>query len=156
MYQITLLPLLICLLISGVFGFTSISPGRTITSSSTNNIADTSSQNIRDISSTYRTSSAFHSTSHSTTTSLYATSDGGADQAELIARRIVVVGDVNGGYYRSCVKNEGSRFRNLVGTMTPPDDNDRAEIYVEVSSIVWLFFNFVCSVLGEIQDKRDR
>ena len=132
MYQITLLPLLICLLISGVFGFTSISPARTITSSIA---VDTSSQNIRDITSTYhRSSSAFHSTSsYSTTTSLYATSDGGADQAELIARRIVVVGDVNGGYYRSCVKNEGSRFRNLVGTMTPPDDNDRAEIYVEVS-----------------------
>lgn len=137
MYQITLLPLLICLIISsGAFGFTSINPGRTITSSSSaNNIAvDTSSQNIRDISSTYRISSAFHSTAYSTQTSLYATSDGGADQAELIARRIVVVGDVNGGYYRSCVKNEGSRFRNLVGTMTPPDDNDsRAEIYVEVS-----------------------
>jgi len=141
MYQITLLPLLICLLISGAFGFTSISPGRTTSSSSANNIADTSSQNIRDITSTYyRSSSAFHSTSHSTTTSLYATSDGGADQAELIARRIVVVGDVNGGYYRSCVKNEGSRFRNLVGTMTPPDDNDRAEIYIEVSFIVCLFF----------------
>ena len=131
MYQITLLPLLICLLISGVFGFTSISPARTISSSIA---VDTSSQNIRDITSTYyrsSSSSAFHSTTYSTT-SLYATSDG-ADQAELIARRIVVVGDVNGGYYRSCVKNEGSRFRNLVGTMTPPDDNDRAEIYVEVS-----------------------
>jgi hypothetical protein len=131
MYQITLLPLLICLIISsGAFGFTSTSPAtRTITSSSSNNIAvDTSSQNIRDTTSTYRISSAY------STTSLYATSDGGADQAELIARRIVVVGDVNGGYYRSCVKNEGSRFRNLVGTMTPPDDNDsRAEIYVEVS-----------------------
>ena len=133
MYQITLLPLLICLLISGVFGFTSISPARTISSSIA---VDTSSQNIRDITSTYyrssSSSSAFHSTSSYSTTSLYATSDG-ADQAELIARRIVVVGDVNGGYYRSCVKNEGSRFRNLVGTMTPPDDNDRAEIYVEVS-----------------------
>lgn len=135
MYQITLLPLLICLLISGVFGFTSISPGRTISSSSSVNNIIAASQNIRDITSTYhRSSSAFHSTSsYSTTTSLYATSDDGADQAELIARRIVVVGDVNGGYYRSCVKNEGSRFRNLVGTMTPPDDNDRAEIYVEVS-----------------------
>jgi len=133
MYQLTLLPLLICLIIiSEAFGFTSISPGRTITSSIA---VDTSSQNTRDITSTYyrsSSSSAFHSTTYSTT-SLYATSDGGADQAELIARRIVVVGDVNGGYYRSCVKNEGSRFRNLVGTMSPPDDNDRAEIYIEVS-----------------------
>lgn len=138
MYQITLLPLLICLIISSeAFGFTSISPARTITSSSSANNIIAASQNIRDITSTYyrsSSSSAFHSTSsYSTTTSLYATSDDGADQAELIARRIVVVGDVNGGYYRSCVKNEGSRFRNLVGTMTPPDDNDRAEIYVEVS-----------------------
>jgi hypothetical protein len=33
----------------------------------------------------------------------------GIDPNELIARRIVVVGDVDGGYYRSCVKNEVSR-----------------------------------------------
>lgn len=32
--------------------------------------------------------------------------DGEADPSELIARRIVVTGDVDGGYYRSCVKNE--------------------------------------------------
>lgn len=49
---------------------------------------------------------------------------------EVVACHIIVKGDVNGGYYRSCVKNEASRFRNLVGTMTPPDD-DTAEIYVE-------------------------
>lgn len=30
----------------------------------------------------------------------------GADPNETIARRIVVTGDVAGGYYRSCVKNE--------------------------------------------------
>lgn len=30
------------------------------------------------------------------------------DANELIARRIIVVGDVDGGYYRSCVKNEVS------------------------------------------------
>lgn len=29
-----------------------------------------------------------------------------ADADELIARRIVVTGDVQGGYYRSCVRNE--------------------------------------------------
>ena len=29
-----------------------------------------------------------------------------ADPSEVIARRIIVVGDVDGGYYRSCVKNE--------------------------------------------------
>lgn len=78
---------------------------------------------------------------------------GGEDPSELVARKIIVVGDVQGGYYRSCVKNEvrvlltfkmsvwcccnhllqqASRFRRLVGTMTPPDDSDEAEIYVEV------------------------
>lgn len=28
---------------------------------------------------------------------------------------------------------QASRFRKLVGTMTPPDDSKEAEIYVEVS-----------------------
>ena len=32
------------------------------------------------------------------------------DANEIIARRIIVVGDVDGGYYRSCVKNEVSNF----------------------------------------------
>jgi len=58
--------------------------------------------------------------------------DASADPGEVIARRLVVLGDVNGGYYRSCVKNEASRFRKLIGTMSPPDESDeRAEIYVE-------------------------
>ena len=35
--------------------------------------------------------------------------DGGAaDPSDIIARKIIVVGDVDGGYYRSCVKNEVS------------------------------------------------
>mmetsp|Transcript_776 Transcript_776/g.833 ORF Transcript_776/g.833 Transcript_776/m.833 type:complete len:154 (+) Transcript_776:150-611(+) len=49
---------------------------------------------------------------------------------EVVACRILLKGDVGGGYYRSCVKNEATQFRNLCGTMTPPDD-DTAEIYVE-------------------------
>mmetsp|Transcript_30419 Transcript_30419/g.50201 ORF Transcript_30419/g.50201 Transcript_30419/m.50201 type:complete len:144 (+) Transcript_30419:214-645(+) len=57
--------------------------------------------------------------------------DGAVDDADLVARRIIVIGDVQGGYYRSCVKNEASRFRRLVGTMSPPDDGDEAEIYIE-------------------------
>jgi len=56
---------------------------------------------------------------------------GETDPKEIIARRIIVEGDVEGGYYRSCVRNEASRFRSLSGTMTPPDDSRRAEIYVE-------------------------
>mmetsp|Transcript_19630 Transcript_19630/g.27955 ORF Transcript_19630/g.27955 Transcript_19630/m.27955 type:complete len:168 (-) Transcript_19630:227-730(-) len=55
----------------------------------------------------------------------------GGDPSEIIARKIVVCGDVDGGYFRSCVKNEGSRFRKLIGTMTPPDDSKKAEILVE-------------------------
>mmetsp|Transcript_30601 Transcript_30601/g.52377 ORF Transcript_30601/g.52377 Transcript_30601/m.52377 type:complete len:158 (-) Transcript_30601:312-785(-) len=59
------------------------------------------------------------------------TTEGGGDPSEVIARKIVVCGDVDGGYYRSCVKNEGSRFRKLSGTMSPPDDSKKAEILVE-------------------------
>mmetsp|Transcript_127530 Transcript_127530/g.366885 ORF Transcript_127530/g.366885 Transcript_127530/m.366885 type:complete len:143 (+) Transcript_127530:109-537(+) len=55
----------------------------------------------------------------------------GGDPEEIVARRIIVKGDVQGGYYRSCVLNEAGRFRRLIGTMSPPDDTDKAEIYVE-------------------------
>ena len=56
------------------------------------------------------------------------------DPNEIVAKRIIVEGDVQGGYYRSCVRNEAGRFRRLSGTMTPPDDSKKAEIYVEVRS----------------------
>jgi len=51
--------------------------------------------------------------------------------AQIVGRRILVKGDVNGGYVRTCVINEASRFRRLIGTMSPPEDTDTAEIYVE-------------------------
>jgi len=57
---------------------------------------------------------------------------GDNDPNEIVARRISLEGDVAGGYYRSCVRNEAGRFRRLCGTMTPPDDSRQAEIYVEV------------------------
>jgi len=53
------------------------------------------------------------------------------NENDIVARRVMVEGDVQGGYYRSCVRNEASRFRRLYGTMTPPDDSGKAEIYVE-------------------------
>ena len=54
------------------------------------------------------------------------------DDSDLVAKRLVVTGDVQGGYVRACVINEAGRFRRLVGTMTDPDvSSDRAEIYVE-------------------------
>ena len=54
------------------------------------------------------------------------------DDNELVAKRLVVAGDVQGGYVRACVLNEAGKFRRLVGTMTDPDTtSDRAEIYVE-------------------------
>lgn len=53
------------------------------------------------------------------------------DAKDIVGRRIVVRGDVNGGYVRTCVINEASRFRKLIGTMSPPEDTDTAEIYVE-------------------------
>eukprot|EP01082_Thalassiosira_pseudonana_P012337 g11057.t1 g11057 contig48:52043-53138(+) len=75
---------------------------------------------------------AFSSASSLLTMGASSNDDGeGADPNETIARRIVVTGDVAGGYYRSCVKNEAKRFRKLIGTMSPPDDSKRAEIYVE-------------------------
>ncbi|KAL7441038.1 hypothetical protein ACHAXM_008272 [Skeletonema potamos] len=55
----------------------------------------------------------------------------GGDPSDIIARKIIVCGDVDGGYYRSCVKNEGGRFRQLSGTMSPPDGSKKAEILVE-------------------------
>ncbi len=119
----------------------------------------------------------------SSSTTRHAASSTGGDPSEIIARKITVCGDVDGGYYRACVKNEvgcilchdvmcsivyccmlcadsiihsmsssfipsltiicfysifcwyikGSRFRKLIGTMTPPDDSEKAEILVEVS-----------------------
>ncbi|KAL7513871.1 hypothetical protein ACHAXN_011185 [Cyclotella atomus] len=53
------------------------------------------------------------------------------DPNETIARRIYLSGDVNGGYYRTCVINEARRFRKLNGTMSPPSEEDKAQIYVE-------------------------
>ena len=102
-----------------------------------------------------------------TTSSATEAASSNKDPNELVARRITVVGDVQGGYYRACVKNEvrlskmttrmicytcpvlilsflfllqASRFRRLVGTMTPPDDSDEAEIYVEGESTHRLYF----------------
>uniref|UniRef100_A0A7R9ZE38 Acylphosphatase-like domain-containing protein n=1 Tax=Pseudictyota dubia TaxID=2749911 RepID=A0A7R9ZE38_9STRA len=58
--------------------------------------------------------------------------DEAIDPNEIVGKRIIVSGDVNGGYVRSCVLNEAGRFRRLVGTMSPVDeDSDTAEIYVE-------------------------
>mmetsp|Transcript_13205 Transcript_13205/g.31287 ORF Transcript_13205/g.31287 Transcript_13205/m.31287 type:complete len:170 (+) Transcript_13205:125-634(+) len=55
----------------------------------------------------------------------------GADPNEIVGKRIIVTGDVNGGYLRTCISNEAGRFRRLLGTMSPPDDEGEAEIYVE-------------------------
>ncbi|GKY91278.1 hypothetical protein MPSEU_000100300 [Mayamaea pseudoterrestris] len=53
------------------------------------------------------------------------------EKDEIIAVRVYVEGDVQGGYYRCCVVNEASKFRKLNGMMTNPDETDKAEIYVE-------------------------
>ncbi|KAL3894514.1 MAG: hypothetical protein SGARI_007719 [Bacillariaceae sp.] len=80
--------------------------------------------------------SAHHSSFvlHAETTSSESASspDDDADNDDIVARKIIVEGDVQGGYYRSCVLNEAGRFRRLTGTMSPPDDSSTtAEIYVE-------------------------
>lgn len=41
----------------------------------------------------------------------------GADGADIVAKRIFVKGDVQGGYYRSCVKNEVSEKPILEDTV---------------------------------------
>lgn len=43
----------------------------------------------------------------SQSTSLFL-ADGSSEDADIVARRITVKGDVQGGYYRSCVANEVS------------------------------------------------
>ena len=64
---------------------------------------------------------------------LSADSGSGKDPREIVACRIQIQGAVQGGYFRACVKNEARRFRNLIGTMSPPSDDPSAvaEIYVE-------------------------
>jgi hypothetical protein len=41
-----------------------------------------------------------------TPSSLHASDSSGGDPSDIIARKLIVCGDVDGGYYRSCVKNE--------------------------------------------------
>lgn len=43
-----------------------------------------------------------------TTSSLFA-ENGASSDDDIVGRRIIVKGDVNGGYYRSCVLNEVSQ-----------------------------------------------
>lgn len=80
--------------------------------------------------------------SRSTTTGLFADNKSSSSDAtsssavsdpnnEIISAKISLEGDVDGGYYRACVLNEAGKFRRLVGTMTPPEGNRKAEIYVE-------------------------
>ena len=134
--------LLISQCIGGAFGFTA--PRSTTTGTLKQSSAgSTIANNVRTLVPTIEETSYTHTLStYHRNTALYASDSSSpnhyrestsGDASELIARRIVVTGDVNGGYYRSCVKNEGSRFRKLVGSMTDPDDSERAEIYVEVS-----------------------
>lgn len=71
--------------------------------------------------------------SRSTTTGLFADNKSSSSDPnnEIISAKISLEGDVDGGYYRACVLNEAGKFRRLVGTMTPPEGNRKAEIYVE-------------------------
>ena len=69
----------------------------------------------------------------SLTLGMAADDSSGGDPNEIVGKRIIVTGDVNGGYLRTCISNEAGKFRRLLGTMSPPDDGDQAEIYVEVS-----------------------
>ena len=41
-------------------------------------------------------------------------SSGGGDPSDIIAKKITVTGDVDGGYFRSCVKNEVRKRAGLL------------------------------------------
>jgi hypothetical protein len=47
-------------------------------------------------------------------TELHVSESSGGDSSEVIARKIIVTGDVDGGYYRSCVKNEVCVFCSVL------------------------------------------
>mmetsp|Transcript_12650 Transcript_12650/g.18452 ORF Transcript_12650/g.18452 Transcript_12650/m.18452 type:complete len:164 (+) Transcript_12650:126-617(+) len=67
-----------------------------------------------------------------TSTSIRAAEDSSPeDPKDVIGKTIQIKGDVNGGYVRTCIRNEASQFRRLIGTMSPPSDDDTATIYVE-------------------------
>lgn len=56
---------------------------------------------------------------------------GGNDPAEIIAKRIYLEGDVDGGYYRSCVRNEvGESILSL--SFTFRNENDERRKYYDV------------------------
>jgi len=124
MNHLTFLPLLITAFLSvGAFGFTAPCSTR-VAVQQQSSAAFTSTYSRATITPKFAPATvALHSESSDDAAA--------ADPNEVIARRIIVLGDVDGGYYRSCVKNEASRFRKLIGTMSPPDDSNRAEIYVE-------------------------
>lgn len=107
MNQIAFLPLLITAFLSvGTYGFTA--PTRTILAVQQSSAAAFTS--ITD--GPYSTISPKF-VSPATTVALHAGSSddaAAADPNEVIARRIIVLGDVDGGYYRSCVKNEVSTY----------------------------------------------
>ncbi|KAL3775173.1 hypothetical protein HJC23_005762 [Cyclotella cryptica] len=132
--------LLSCLLTSLAF----CPPSTTCTRRCSHSVSHAASQSTWHVASN-RMDGVSISSSRATSSRLAMTSDAAdLDPNEAIARRIVVTGDVCGGYYRSCVTNEvtstthvafrrvvAKRFRNLKGTMSPPDESRRAEIYVE-------------------------
>eukprot|EP00571_Detonula_confervacea_P007943 CAMPEP_0172314560 /NCGR_PEP_ID=MMETSP1058-20130122/22835_1 /TAXON_ID=83371 /ORGANISM="Detonula confervacea, Strain CCMP 353" /LENGTH=104 /DNA_ID=CAMNT_0013028455 /DNA_START=82 /DNA_END=393 /DNA_ORIENTATION=+ len=101
-HHLVFLPLIISLFIGSAFGFTA--PRHLVPTSATNAVVG-------------QCSTALHAQVGDDATDV--------DPSEIIARRIIVTGSVDGGYYRTCVKNEASRFRRVFGTMSPPDDNKR-------------------------------
>ena len=105
MKNLALLPIfLLSAFLSGAFGFTASFHQRTnvvVQTTTTAAVAPAVTTSFYK----YKTSSS----SSSSITALHAEADSNAaavDPNEIVARRIVVTGDVDGGYYRSCVKNE--------------------------------------------------
>ena len=78
-----------------------------------------------------------------TTTRLALSAKEEEDEDELIARRIVVEGDVQGGYYRSCVLNEVGGVVPVMEQRTQEKESEKKTL-----NIFLLCLGLLCLVFG--------
>jgi hypothetical protein len=57
---------------------------------------------------------------------------GGGDPSDIIAKKIIVTGDVDGGYFRSCVKNEVRKALLLLVSLTTNGYNIDFSCHVDI------------------------
>lgn len=83
-----------------------------------------------------------HSSQQQLLTLSAASGPNSADADEVIARRIVVTGDVQGGYYRSCVRNE---VRSAFVKSLFHANKSKNLTTFHVHTYAFLFFSFTIS-----------